>query len=60
MRYYKVTLTNGDVLYHEAKGALSDGKVLRELAEKNELDSADAPGAEVEEITEEEYEENCY
>lgn len=60
MRYYKVTLLDGEILYHESKGSQSDALVLSDLVDKNELDPTNATDAYVEEVTEEEYEENCY
>jgi hypothetical protein len=60
MRYYKITLENGENLYYESKGGLSDSRILRDLVDQGDLDPIDAPTSEVEEINEEEYEENCY
>ena len=61
MKYYKVTLSNGDSLYHESKRSLSDSAVLRELLDLGEMDSADVDDdTAVELVSEEEYEENCF
>jgi hypothetical protein len=61
MKYYKVTLSNGDTLYHESKRSLSDSAVIRELVDFGEIDPADVDDeTEVDQITEDEYEENCF
>ena len=61
MKYYKVTLSSGGACYHESKRSLSDSAVLRELIDFGEIDPTDIDDeTDVEQISEEVYEENCF
>ncbi len=60
MKYYKLTNEQDDLLlFLESKNPLSDRAVKRELVDMGELDPVTASESLVEEISEEEYEENC-
>jgi len=57
MRYYKVTLDNGDQLYHESKSSLDNEELIEQMLEQATLSPAETEDVEsIEEIDEEEYE----
>lgn len=58
MRYYKVTLENGEELFHESKRSLSEEEVVEEMLEEATLSPVERDDViDIDEITEEEYEE---
>jgi hypothetical protein len=58
MKYYKVTLENGDELFLESKKGLTDKQVIEAMVEEATLSPAETDDVDdVEQITEEEYEE---
>ena len=57
MRYYKVTLENGEELVHESKTSLSNEQLLAQMQEVATLSPAEVDDVrDIEEIDEEEYE----
>jgi len=57
MRYYKVTLENGEELVHESKTSLDNEQLLAQMQEQATLSPAEVDEVrEIEEIDEEEYE----
>jgi hypothetical protein len=57
MRYYKVTLENGEELYHESKTSLDNEELLAQMQEQATLSPAEVDDVQdIEEIDEEEYE----
>jgi hypothetical protein len=57
MKYYKVTLDNGEELFHESKNALTNEELLKEMQEVATLSPAEVDDVmDIEEIDEEEYE----
>ena len=57
MKYYKVTLDNGDQLYHESKSSLDNEELIEQMLEQATLSPAETEDVEsIEEIDEEEYE----
>jgi hypothetical protein len=61
MKYYKVTLTNGDTLAYESKSSLSDENLLDAMIEEALLSPVDRDEVtDIEPISEEEYEEYSF
>ena len=59
MKYYKVTLQNGDQLYHESKNSLDPEELMEQMQEQSTLSPVEADEIEsIEEITEDEYEDS--
>ena len=57
MRYYKVTLDNGEELFHESKTSLTNDELLTDMQEVATLSPAEVEDVkDIEEIDEEEYE----
>lgn len=57
MRYYKVTLENGEELLHESKNSLTNARLLEEMQEVATLSSVEVGDVQdIDEITEDEYE----
>jgi hypothetical protein len=57
MRYYKVTLQNGEELVHESKTSLTNEELLAQMQEQATLSPAEVDEIQdIEEIDEEEYE----
>jgi hypothetical protein len=57
MRYYKVTLENGEELLHESKKSLTNERLLAEMQEVATLSPVEVEDVQdIDEITEEEYE----
>jgi hypothetical protein len=57
MRYYKVTLENGEELVHESKTSLTNEELLAQMQEQATLSPAEVDEIQdIEEIDEEEYE----
>jgi len=57
MRYYKVTLADGEELFHESKSSLTNDELLTEMQEVATLSPAEVEDVkDIEEIDEEEYE----
>lgn len=58
MKYYRVTLNNGDELFHESKVSLSNKEILAAMQDEATLSPADLDEInDIDQITEEEYEE---
>jgi hypothetical protein len=56
MKYYKVTLDNGEELFHESKTSLSNEQLLKEMQEMATLSPTEIDDVQdVEEIDEDEY-----
>lgn len=60
MKYYQITDTDQDIHYLESKTELSDRAVREEAIERGILTPIDAHSSLVEEISEEDYEDNCF
>jgi len=57
MRYYKVTLENGEELVHESKTSLTNEELLTQMQEQATLSPAEVDEVrDIDEIDEEEYE----
>jgi hypothetical protein len=57
MRYYKVTLENGEELFHESKSALTNEELLSEMQEQATLSPVEIEDvSEIDEINEDDYE----
>jgi len=61
MKYYKVTLENGEELFLESKQSLSEQEVIDGMLEEATLSPVETDSVEtIDEITEEEYEEGVF
>jgi hypothetical protein len=57
MRYYKVTLQNGEELFHESKNSLTNERLLAEMQEVATLSPVEVEDVQdIDEITEDDYE----
>lgn len=61
MKYYKVTLANGDSMAYESKRSLSDEELLNAMTEEAILSPVEREDVEdIQQIKEEEYEEYAF
>jgi hypothetical protein len=57
MKYYKVTLENGDELFYESKSSITEQEVIQGMLEEATLSPVETEDVEsIKEIDEEEYE----